>query len=323
MQIQDDDKKIKIFIFCWHQKNWLPRAVIVDWQKLTEQMKDEIQLLLKTVGPLVQKNYHIEKDEKSRSTSYSLVNYTNVFENKIIESNESLDSVIGTWEHHSDNLHSYYFNSDPEFGQWQWIEHAYEYYINDENSNYTPLQLYKVLTSMTKLPIKQKMEQEDNNKNNVRTIFNSEFVVKHCILVSDVPVIENENIDMRPMRFFFKFLKHNQIDEKISEISIKITCDHQIPGTLVDLITNKIQDSYIQDSDIQDSDTQSSFTQSIYSENIVEIIKKNLKVSDVSLANSDYGFLTPIDMGQYKKFNNAVFQLNFSESSLSLCIFFM
>jgi hypothetical protein len=322
IQARADIEPIEAFVFCWYQEHWLPRAVIVDYHKLDDWMRDKIQLLLKTTGPLIQKNYHIEKNDNRRSISYSLVNYTNVQENKIIDPSDELDEIINTWEHHSDNLHSYYFDDDDDHEKW--IDHTYEYYINDENSNYAPHKLHEVLASMTKLPLKKipmrkrydteendtekndakenDTEEKSDDKDSQRTIFNSEFVVKHCILVSDIPMIKDQQVNMKPIRFFFRFSEHDQIEWSLFQKNdckiIKVLNNHQIPDT------EKISDK------------------ELLNDFIEEVIKKSLNVSDISLADKVYGFLTPIDINQFQEFNNACYQIKFKESEMNLFIVF-
>lgn len=308
---------IEVFVFCWYQKHWLPRAVIVDYSKLTDCMKKQIELLVAT-GPLIEVNYQVEK--KERSTFYTRKGYTDVLKNKFIELNDELDIAISTWEHHSDSLHSYYYDDsdhnddkpNESLCEWNWIHHAYEYYINDKNSNYRPLKLHQVLSSMTSLPAKNNNENENENVD-VKTIFNSNFVVKHCVLVSDVPVIdqsENENneIDFRPIRFFYKFMNSDQIDDELKKISIVVNYDHEIPDP-VNLFISETNSS--QEFDLNEE----------MENGITKIIKNFFGVTYVDLADSDYGFLKPTTMDH--NFEKVLFLLHFGENKKSLGLFFV
>lgn len=305
------DQRKEVFVFCWYPDQWLPRAIIVDWSKMSASMKEQIDQMIIQCGSLIQKNYTIKKEGKL--TSETLNGYTNISENKFIESNDDLDGLISAWEYHSDNLHSYFAFGDHEAPENEWMNHASEYYINDQYSNYEPMKLHQILSAMTELP-----QQKQTNDNNEKTIFNSKFTVKHCILISDVPVLDDENKDddnsgikMHPVRFFYKFLDSDQIDDAVTSTSTVLNYDDQLSESVNDILIKKLEPA------------QELVLTATMEEGIIQMIKTSLGVSDVVLAESTYGFLKPLNLSQYDSFVNASFVLKFNGKLNSLYLFFM
>jgi len=188
---------IEVFIFCWCPDGWLPRAIIVDYSKLDAQLKDDIKFLVKH-GSLIEKINDIiphEKTFKYLSKGYKIND--KIFS---IEDNKRLSTIITNWAICTDSAHKDLLFADDSFQNKnrveqknpknEWIYHSYEFHINE---NMEPNKLREVLSKMAKLPSSSKpYYQMDQKKETESTIFNSVFKVKHCVLISDVPINENK-----------------------------------------------------------------------------------------------------------------------------------
>lgn len=169
-----------VFIFCHYMDNWLPRAVIADISKFGETERSEMELLLK-LGNIVETVEECKVINKN-CRSYNLIGFR-AYDSDVIISGEEITTIVHTWQYYADGLHKIYFPGE-EIPKDNWIFTSSDYYINDENSNLSPFDLYDKLKSLTYNP----NYPEDK------------FVVKHCVLVSDVPLNKPKKINS--LRFF-------------------------------------------------------------------------------------------------------------------------
>lgn len=178
------DNLPEVFIFIWYPDGWLPRAVIIDHSKLDDESRRQVEILIKN-GPILYATWKKVDNEENSNIRDGFIN------NKGDKIDNDLSIIVNTWQHYADNLHisAYYEKDKPD----HWIHHAYEYYINDANSNLSPPQLYKKLSQMTS----HKYMTDSNTLDGIY-----EFKVWNSVLVSDISIDVKKKIN--PLRFFYK-----------------------------------------------------------------------------------------------------------------------
>ena len=188
------------FVFCWYPNGWTPRAIIVDFSKLDDLAKDQINKML-SVGNIVERvteNIDCTYDDKGRLTNYSskFLGYRSSTNDTIIDDKE-IDTCFSTWSAFSDGFRMRRNLPD-------WMQFSSGYFINDKNSNLSPIKLYEKLLLLT-----------CNPKNS-----DFKFTVKHCVLLSDIPSTVDDKI--RPLRFFIKLkddsLTSDDVINKLMEV---------------------------------------------------------------------------------------------------------
>lgn len=162
-----------VFIFCWYPNGWMPRAIIADISKLNDKAKGQMERILNI------------KDDVLERTSKGIKGSNN---NIIVNDEETLIAV-NTWQNLSDNVHTFTNMSKDDLNHW--IHFAHEYYINDANSNLSPADLHNAISLMSYHPKSSDLK----------------FNVKHCVLLSDVPISLFDNNPLghiKQLRFFYK-----------------------------------------------------------------------------------------------------------------------
>lgn len=185
----------EVFIFCWYPDGWLPRAVIADISKFDTEALAQMNTILSMNTNVVEKIWTtVVKGEGGEAyTTSHLEGYKG--NDDVIHDDKELIRAINTWEQISDKHHHFVYETEDIN---HWIHHSYEYYIQDENSNLSPIDLHKKLLTLTCHP---------NNPD-------WKFKVKHCVISSDVPVSKPDY--MTPLRFFYS--SKNTTKEQIIEI---------------------------------------------------------------------------------------------------------
>lgn len=194
----------EVFIFCWYPDGWTPRAVIADISKFDDFMKNSMEKIL-PVGEIVEnvrEKYDCKYNQEgeltgfcSRSLGYRALN------SDVIVDNAEIVKCFSTWEFYTDTL---YRDLSRKKVIPEWIKFSSEYYINDANINLSPIKLHEKLKSLTCNPTNPKHK----------------FIVKHCVLLSDIPLNVDEEVDVKPLRFFIKIkdnLELSSIKEKIEK----------------------------------------------------------------------------------------------------------
>jgi len=139
------------------------------------------------VGELLE--YIWNRIDKNTYTTIGIKTYDDRIYSR--DENNDLMIYIDTWRNSTDNFSMY---SD-EATINDWFYYAHEYYINNINSNLSPFDLHKKLKSMTRLQPKYK----DNRD------VNYELIVKHCVIISEIPIKEDHNKTscIKSLRFYF------------------------------------------------------------------------------------------------------------------------
>lgn len=196
----------EVFIFCSYLDEWNPRAVIAEISKFDDftrtQMDKMVSVgnIIENVHETIDKIYNEEGDlieSTHRSLGYRALNSDTII------NDEDIDLCFRTWESHADGLHRHFSSKR---GIPEWMKYASEYYINDVNGNLSPIKLHETLSTLTCNP------QYPEHK----------FIVKHCVLLSEIPLNKTEEDHIKPLRFFV-ILNDNSyetsyIEEKIKEI---------------------------------------------------------------------------------------------------------
>lgn len=120
-----------VFIFCWHPDGWMPRAIIADISKLNDKARRQMECIFNI------------KDDILKRTPEGIKRSNN---NIIVNDEETLVAV-NTWQNLSDNVDTFTNMSKDDLNHW--IHFAYEYYINDANSNLSPADLHNALSLMS------------------------------------------------------------------------------------------------------------------------------------------------------------------------------
>lgn len=191
-KVDGTTKMQEVFIFCHYLDGWLPRAVIADISKFGNHDLAQMEEII-NLGQIIERVMEW-KQTGPHSKSGTQIGFRDL-NSQIITSNEEIGLAVNTWQYYADGLHKVFF-SDHAIPKDHWILSSSDYYINDENSNLSPIDLHKKLSSLTFNP-----EAPDHK-----------FVVKHCVLVSDIPLIKQENI--RSLRFF--------VDDKPDDVEQQI-----------------------------------------------------------------------------------------------------
>jgi hypothetical protein len=198
------------------------------------------------------------------------------------------------------------------------MHHAYEYYMNDVNANFKPDKLHEILSKMTRLPL----SGDEITQGTESTIFNSNFTVKYCVLVSDVPIkyshdskmndhktegtngasshrAHSSGIAMRSMRFFLNVMKYSDVEENRKNDS--------------NLISLKTESSNFK------------LTHELENEVIKSMIEVafDLDANSVQLAVKGYGFLKPKNIEQYNQFANSSNIIQHDQDENVMLVFFM
>jgi hypothetical protein len=186
---------IEVFVFCRYPECSYPRAIIVDYSKCTEEIKSDIQFLTQH-GSLLENMYNIENMSEGVRKQI-LTGYRSndiIYENNNLSCSscfQRLRDIVSNWTYYADHLHAELYEED--FDKDHWINNAFEYYINDEHGNLRPKKLLEVLSGMSTLPLSKIGNSTDEEMiEPSATIFNSKIVVKYCVLVSDVPISDDE-----------------------------------------------------------------------------------------------------------------------------------
>jgi hypothetical protein len=212
----------EVFLFCWYPDGWLPRAIIVDISKLDDEALNQMNTIL-AAGDLFE---NIWKKTVVNASSISLqrtgiktyretvMNDGSSFINcQSVTDNHLLMLYLDTWKNFTDNYNYFYSNAKDDISSTAkndnishsyWINNAHEYYINDENSNLSPVDLHKKLKLMKSLPTNYK-QLKDNDID----IDTYKFNVKHCVMMSDIPIWVDATVDLsiyiKPLRFYYKY----------------------------------------------------------------------------------------------------------------------
>lgn len=168
----------EVFIFCWYPDEWLPRAIIADISKLDDMTRKQMEKILQVGDGIIETVWQRDDNEST------LIGFRN-FETKILVDDEETIGLFSTWQLLADHHHMYVcrMQDDPN----HWIHFSSDYYINDNKSDLSPLNLHAKLSSLTYHP------KNPDNK----------FKVKHCVLVSDIPVLITREDIIKPLRFFY------------------------------------------------------------------------------------------------------------------------
>jgi len=341
--MQSSGDPIEVFVFCWYPDGWLPRAVIVDYSKFDEQLKSDVQFLVQH-GTLLEKMVDVKKYSE-RAYSHTLTGYrSNNIVYKMDESNERLRDIISTWTHYSDSLHMEMFDEENNIDENDWMNNAYEYFMNDGNGNLRPKKLHEVLSGMTSLPLSRHQVEplveplvepsadQSNRQSNEKvcdekvTIFNSKISVKYCVLVSEISICDDEKksqdknkkesfdndwFDMKPLRFFFSSSKLQDVSEDIKECSKLIV----LKGTTTD-------DSITPDRGLPSVDPPDRGLPSVDPQaKIKKIIKEAFDIDSIQLSDKDYGFLTPKNQDQYNELVNSSHIVNYDSENNNVIVF--
>ena len=177
----------EVFIFAVYPNGWTPRAIIVRIEDLDTKLLSEMNNML-AFGSLIEEMSKEEID--GETTSYTRIGFKNVG-GIVIDTGNELSKTFSHWDHLANDEH---FCSEPRTGICKcppFLANCSHYYINDIGRNISPKDLQEKLMKMTVYNDKQ-------------------IVVKHCILLSEVPINESK---VKPVRFFYKNVGNISLDE--------------------------------------------------------------------------------------------------------------
>ena len=164
------------FVYCDYDDCYCPRATFIPYNS-----DPEIQNKINQIIGLDTKieNCYKKEDNQLNHIGYKIKG--------VIDNSENTREIISYW---STLLHRIDHDHEGE------LPDEYRlYYINDENRNCSPLELYKLLSEMT--------EYEDK-----------QIIVRHCVMVSNVPF----NIIKKASMEFFSLSMHSS--EHIKKIML-------------------------------------------------------------------------------------------------------
>lgn len=241
------------FVYCWYPNDWTPRAIFVDVSKLDDKTKNSLDTITNFGHVIFSKSvreHDREKDEYEehdmRSWSVNVIELYAKDTNKSIfkdtEEFEQMLKLLNQWDFESDNLHhsvprqrEVYLTidennefirhekilTDEEFQKLvdtNWRYHAFEYYINDSNSNLVPSKLREALLQMT-----SRRDSEDESFKVVECIIHAELDLddkRNKKILNDCNGESKTDYDIKPLRFFV-VSNQNDIDIPLLEESIK------------------------------------------------------------------------------------------------------
>lgn len=180
-----------VFIFCWYPKHWLPRSIIIDISKLDECALKQLNTIM-NVGEVFE--YTWKQIDKNSYTHSGIKTQDGKIYNR--DDYDELLSYIESWSNMTDNFNYFStYDDEDENNKDLWFKYAHEYYINDINSNLSPIELHKKLKSMTNIPPNSKTQN----------IVDYKFNVKHCALISEIPIQSKSNEEkyIKSLRFYF------------------------------------------------------------------------------------------------------------------------
>jgi len=193
----------EVFIFCYYDDNSNPKAVIAEISKFDDFTRDQMDKIL-SVGEIVEHitekiDHHYNDEGMLTSWSNKSLGYRALNTETIINDWDT-SICFSTWESYADHFHHSFFSKKdiPE-----WMKFSSEYYINDGNSNLSPIKLHEKLKTLTSNP----------------KIPEHKFIVKYCVLLSEISLNVEDDDTIKPLRFFIK-LKDDTSD--ISDVETKI-----------------------------------------------------------------------------------------------------
>lgn len=186
----------EVFIFCWYPESWMPRAIIADISKFNDEAMEQINIINGYKSNIFYRSEKITSLDNEPYVCKSKIVLTGL-DNEPIAFDDKTMMIFNTWISLADHHYCYIHKEENNLNHW--IHHSREYYINDVNSNLSPVNLHCKLWSLTCHP-------QDSTFN---------FKVKHCVLFSDVPLSLGDELTVKSLRFFYT------TDEILSEEDTK------------------------------------------------------------------------------------------------------
>lgn len=152
------------FVFWWYPDGWAPRAIIADISKFNDEAMEQMNIIInagksnifyRSRKPNCETKLHKSLETREAATTgvdkgpgddKTTMVFTGL-DNEPIVFDDKTRMILNTWETLADQ-HNFYIHEE-ENNPDHWIHHSREYYINDVNSNLSPVNLHRKLSSLT------------------------------------------------------------------------------------------------------------------------------------------------------------------------------
>lgn len=179
---------IEVFVFCLYPNKRAPQAVFIDISKIDKNsdIEEEIKEMTK-YGTIYESIWKM--DGNSGILTGHMVNNIKIDN----DNNQHLSKILFSW---SDYAEDPYMRGEVYDNML-----IFDYYINDMNSCLSPKKLHEKLLRMTEPP-ENWYEQHKENESCELKQNKIKFIVKQCVLVSDISINKKDDDYMNSLRFF-------------------------------------------------------------------------------------------------------------------------